>query len=295
MILMNRKFRDEKEYIVIAANLMHELLYGSYYLFSGINKSSVYLNNIYLPIWDRRTCFPQIIFTITALSGSGLIALSSAIDRFLAVIIPIRYMGFSTNYAIWLTSSIYMTILIVLVISTIIVSNNDYGSVQITSTCEFSGTTYPIINAIVRILRAGTTIIGLCLYFPITWKLREIFYGTGSFQQISQAQRKNLIRYNIIVSAIVLNELFLTVLPDVILIFLPDTPYRYALFTLTLVKDLINVIVINFMQKHLYLHYLNKILRTAMSTRIEPSIAIPCLSKALRILLIETVQHIIWL
>uniref|UniRef100_A0A914D4J7 G-protein coupled receptors family 1 profile domain-containing protein n=1 Tax=Acrobeloides nanus TaxID=290746 RepID=A0A914D4J7_9BILA len=114
-----------------------------------------------------------------------------------------------------------MTILLVLVISTIIVSNNDYGSVQITSTCEFSGSTFPIINAI----------------------------------------RKNLIRYNIIVSAIVLNELFLTVLPDIILIILPDTPYRYALFTLTLVKDLINVIVINFMQKHLYLHYLNKIVK----------------------------------
>uniref|UniRef100_A0A914CXR3 C-type lectin domain-containing protein n=1 Tax=Acrobeloides nanus TaxID=290746 RepID=A0A914CXR3_9BILA len=79
--------------------------------------------------------------------------------------------------------------------------SSDYANFPIAGTCEFSGATYPKVTEIVRGTRAAATIIGLFLYVPITMKLRHVVLANAQYSNLSHAQIKNLIRYNIIASS----------------------------------------------------------------------------------------------
>uniref|UniRef100_A0A914CDF3 G-protein coupled receptors family 1 profile domain-containing protein n=1 Tax=Acrobeloides nanus TaxID=290746 RepID=A0A914CDF3_9BILA len=156
-------------------------------------------------------------------------------------------------------------VLPVLLASLIIVNGEEYGSTEIPGNCEFSGATYPIINDFVRIVRASATLIGILIYIPITIRLRKVFHNNGSFKVLSLAQRKNLIRYNLIVSSMVINELLLIVVPDLILVLWPDANFRMYLFDVTALKGLVNVCIIIFLQKELRNYYLENFFKKVIN------------------------------
>uniref|UniRef100_A0A914CLI3 G protein-coupled receptor n=1 Tax=Acrobeloides nanus TaxID=290746 RepID=A0A914CLI3_9BILA len=146
----------------------------------------------------------------------------------------------------------YSPAILILIASIIIVySNEAYRTAETFGVCEISGATFPIINEMIRGVQLGTTIIGVLLYIPITVKLIQVFRPNSSFANLNPYQRRNLLRYNCIVSLMVANELFLIVIPHIILIFWPDTDARYVLFVSNLVKGLVNVAIIFFPQKEL--------------------------------------------
>ena len=84
-----------------------------------------------IPMWTRGSCFKTLhvmLFTIT-FPGSGLMALVLAIDRLLAVYIPIRYLSFSRNYAFYLSSAGYSIVIPCFIASVMITyGSSDYAN-----------------------------------------------------------------------------------------------------------------------------------------------------------------------
>uniref|UniRef100_A0A914E1Z3 G protein-coupled receptor n=1 Tax=Acrobeloides nanus TaxID=290746 RepID=A0A914E1Z3_9BILA len=110
---------------------------------------------------------------------------------------------------------------------------------QIAGTCEFAGTSYPLVNEITRGSRALFTIVGVLLYIPITLRTHKVYQAKGQYAQLKLSQRKKLIRYNIIVSIMVINEIILIVIPDTLLVVWPVQmdKIRYPLSIMTIFKS----------------------------------------------------------
>uniref|UniRef100_A0A914CN48 G-protein coupled receptors family 1 profile domain-containing protein n=1 Tax=Acrobeloides nanus TaxID=290746 RepID=A0A914CN48_9BILA len=130
-------------------------------------------------------------------------------------------------------------------------------------------------NEIVRATRASSTLIGVLLYIPITIKIRLVVRATdqASEHSISPGQLKQLIRYNVIVCLIILNEFILIVVPDFVIIVWPNTPLKNILFSLTLTKSLITVLIMLIAQEELrfqcytvIIYLFNRITRTSVNT-----------------------------
>jgi NhaP-type Na+/H+ and K+/H+ antiporter len=87
-----------------------------------------------IPFSNRGVCFQtvHVILMIITFPGSGLMTLALALDRCLAVYVPLRYLRFSRGYAVLISSLGYSLALPVFVYALIrTYGNADYGNVQV--------------------------------------------------------------------------------------------------------------------------------------------------------------------
>lgn len=84
-----------------------------------------------MPISNRASCFHLLFPLVIVFPGSGLMALTLAIDRLLSVYKPAKYLKFSINYAVYLALIGYSMVLPVLLASLIIVNGEEYGSTEV--------------------------------------------------------------------------------------------------------------------------------------------------------------------
>jgi hypothetical protein len=87
-----------------------------------------------IPFSNRGVCIQtlHVILMIITFPGSGLITLALALDRCLAVYVPLRYLSFSRGYAVLISSLGYSLALPVFVYALIrTYGNPDYGNVQV--------------------------------------------------------------------------------------------------------------------------------------------------------------------
>lgn len=155
IIFSSRKFRIQKEYIMLAANFFHEILAGSASFIAGIWRLEVYWNNtcksrglspkipifffllstfLDIPYLTRGLCFysPHLLLFIIVFPGSGLVTMFTSIDRLLAITIPIRYYKFSRRYALFLMGGGYSLVLGFLIVAAIIVyATPGYASIPV--------------------------------------------------------------------------------------------------------------------------------------------------------------------
>uniref|UniRef100_A0A7E4VBN7 G_PROTEIN_RECEP_F1_2 domain-containing protein n=1 Tax=Panagrellus redivivus TaxID=6233 RepID=A0A7E4VBN7_PANRE len=252
VIYLNRQLRRQKEYILFAANMLSDGIFGLNYLTSGMRRLMIlYSEDQYLELYSRWECFlvyHSILFVIST-PLVGILSLFTSLDRFFAVTFPARYYSWSNQYAFLLTFLAFL-----LSIPTLIAAG--IGSYQhrdvydVTSLCILNDSITPSMTYIIRVIRIGCAMTSLLLYVIIAKKVYKILQPQNTNTSIKTAQnRRRLKAMTITFSLITANDIVFFVIPDSISFFYSQG--NYLLYTLNCTKGIVNIFIFLYTQREL--------------------------------------------
>ncbi|KAH7712024.1 Protein Y40B10A.5 [Aphelenchoides avenae] len=216
VILLSKRFRTQREYVVLSANMLFDALYGLNFFLGSIWQLRIYyFSGDYVRLFTTFRCasMPHSLLALLTMPGSGTIILVATIDRLLTVLFPFNYPRLPRWYSLGLMFVGYFFPVPVLV-STLIQTAQQ--STEIPELCILPiWMPFPLLMTDVY-TGLFATVIAVLLYAPILFRVYKLHKNRGETSKITLRERQRIIRTTMTVVLIMTSHLGLLVLPDTV-------------------------------------------------------------------------------
>uniref|UniRef100_A0A7E4VVA9 G_PROTEIN_RECEP_F1_2 domain-containing protein n=1 Tax=Panagrellus redivivus TaxID=6233 RepID=A0A7E4VVA9_PANRE len=190
IILLTPKFFRQKEYMLLAFNVMFDAFFGLQYLLSGIHYLTVAVSNEFVPLVPRLACYSRVsvLLMIFVIPGMGLMAMANALDRLFMITFIGKYKKFGLFYPICIFGVVLLCCLPTTITALITVLAAPYELVQ--GNCLVRSAIPNWLYIVLRSIRIMTTLIAALLYLPILIKIRKTLKSSGAIEGTQRKQFK---------------------------------------------------------------------------------------------------------
>ncbi|KAF1752673.1 hypothetical protein GCK72_019228 [Caenorhabditis remanei] len=251
-LFTNRQLRAQKEFIVIGACLFFDVIFGITYFSAGVYRAIVVFVYEKFPLVSMWDCFMTIHnqFFIFITIMAGIVLVFTAIDRFICVFFPIRYIKLHVEYAYMLMFLPYLIIL-PLWIPAAIGAYENYSVKNFTMNCLMNQALTIDYYVLYRTIRIVSTIGCIFLYLPIFVKMcvrTQSIYNHTKIAPGSTKNGKRLLSMTKTVALITGSTVCLFTVPDLITYFSPFINSN-VMYLMNLNKGVVNLIIFLTTQK----------------------------------------------
>ncbi|VDK53277.1 unnamed protein product [Anisakis simplex] len=174
-LLLERKFRHQKQYQILAGCVTFDFLFGCAYFSTGVYRYNLKFTNEYVPLVSRFYCLNKVhdLLILFITPEAGIISLFVALDRAVSVFYPIKYLKLPPHYPLVLFVTSFSAIIPAYVTSYMAVIPSRYERNQ-SGMCFLKDTLPDNCYAILRWIRIVTSILAIAVYIPIACKIRKV-------------------------------------------------------------------------------------------------------------------------
>uniref|UniRef100_A0A7E4VW77 G_PROTEIN_RECEP_F1_2 domain-containing protein n=1 Tax=Panagrellus redivivus TaxID=6233 RepID=A0A7E4VW77_PANRE len=178
VILITPRFVKQKEYVLLALNVLFDALFGLQYLLAGTHLLTVTVTNEYLPVTTRLACYTKLYvqLMIVLTPAMGVIALANALDRLYLITFPGKYHKLTLAYPFFVVGGALLCC--VPTTATAFVTVISSASDPELGNCLVQDTIPKWLQFLLRIIRIVTTVVAIPLYLPIIIKIKKVPSGT---------------------------------------------------------------------------------------------------------------------
>uniref|UniRef100_A0A7E4ZYL9 G_PROTEIN_RECEP_F1_2 domain-containing protein n=1 Tax=Panagrellus redivivus TaxID=6233 RepID=A0A7E4ZYL9_PANRE len=248
VILVTPRFVKQKEYVLLAINVLFDAVFGLQYLLEGNYLLGVYTTyKDVIPMTTRWYCYTavasQIMIILTP--AIGLMAFANALDRLFMITYPGKYNKLGVSYPLLILCAVIICSLPTTIMAFIeVYAARDEEQPQ---TCLLQRTISPFLQYATRIIRIGATLAAVPLYIPILYKVRTVLRHSGA---VGNTQKRE-IKLTLTIALITVNQVALFTVPD-ILVLVSSASFVY--FVMNLNKGVINLFIILYCQRDIRHH-----------------------------------------
>ncbi|EYC32730.1 hypothetical protein Y032_0002g1067 [Ancylostoma ceylanicum] len=218
-MLTNKTLRIRREYQVMIGISVVNIVFGTAFVLSGVNRMAIIQENFYtgfplIPRWVCSTRYYVHLLTM-AYQLQGVLILTVAIDRLLAIMTPIKYLKFDTRYTIITATGPYFFVVFCTMVNAIITLQDD---TPVTPFCLTDRAVSKGFYYFILFLRIGCVFISALIYVVITAQLNKQFARMEKLQVAGResSQFRSIRRSTITVALSTVNAVILLLVPDVI-------------------------------------------------------------------------------
>ncbi|KAH7718170.1 Protein Y43F8C.13 [Aphelenchoides avenae] len=248
MILTNRRFRSQKEYVVIGANLLFDTLYGTSFFLTAVW-------NLYLQFSRYSTYFstllcallPYNLLGLFIIPGSGCIVLVTTIDRVTSVLWPFSYSRLRRVHLVALMAVGYALPTPMVAINVAYAANHPN---MVPPVCY--PTTWGSMDALRYMLyvSAVPTAISVVLYMPIIHRIYMLYKRKAEYAKMSRPERQRILRTTLTFVLIMTSHVGMLMVPDALISHVSPR-YIELLVYLRLTKGVVDVLIYFLTQRDL--------------------------------------------
>ncbi|EYC38856.1 hypothetical protein Y032_0690g1562 [Ancylostoma ceylanicum] len=217
--LTNNSLRTRREYQVIIGICFVDAVFGIAFVLTAINRLEIIQENFYtgIPQVPRCVCSTRYYVHLLTIAYQlqGVLTITVATDRFLAVMTPIRYLKFGTQYTVTILAGPYLYVAICTVINAVITLQDD---TPVSSFCLTVTAVSPTFYYYMLLLRISCVFISALIYVVIIAHLYKHFARIEKMQASSResSQFRSIRRSTITIGLSTVNAVLFLLLPDVI-------------------------------------------------------------------------------
>ncbi|KAL6737630.1 hypothetical protein Aduo_011257 [Ancylostoma duodenale] len=247
--LANSSLRIRREYQVIIGICLVDAVFGIAFVLTAISRLEIVQGNFHtgipqVPRWVCSTRYYVQLLTV-AYQLQGVLTLTVAIDRLLAVMAPIRYLKFGIQYTAIILAGPYLFVAICTVINAIITL---YDDTPVSSFCLTVTAVAPVFYSYMLLLRIGCVTISALIYVGIVAQLKKHVARIEKMQVASHetSQYRSIRRSTITIGLSMINAVLFLLLPDVIKyigIFDYSRSYVTTLYSLSMTNVVLNAFI----------------------------------------------------
>ncbi|CAJ0609697.1 unnamed protein product [Cylicocyclus nassatus] len=248
--LSNKKYRSQKDSLLIVGYLIFDTIFGLTYLCSGLYRILLVYAHAYkyFPISTKWGCIgtPAILFIVIT-PTAGIYAFVTALDRCYVAMFPFKYPQLNVRYALVVMFIPYVIALAPIIKALIGTYRHRYEEVN--SLCLLEDALTRQDFNILRILRVVLTLSCVIIYVPVTIRMyqnirahQKLANNTGGRSQ------KRLLRMTITIFLVTSNTIFMFTIPDLILLSQPNFGAN-IFYILNLNKGVVNILIFIATQK----------------------------------------------
>ncbi|KAF8354593.1 hypothetical protein PRIPAC_96216 [Pristionchus pacificus] len=251
IIVCHKSIRQQKEYLIYAGCMFFDVIFGLTYLSSGAFRLKVANENTYFPMTTKYECMMTVhnFLFVYITPGAGILVFVTAIDRFIGVFFPTKYMLLRTRYVYCLLFLIFTIPLIAIPIAVFTSMPYNVDCDQHAACILSQAITYQVYLGL-RLIRIIGSLACVLFYVPISIKIFYNVSRASSAAYMATSQNRRLIRMTVTVILVTVNTICLYVVPDIILLFNPSTP-SFAFYLMNMSKGLVNIVIFLVTQKTL--------------------------------------------
>ncbi|CTQ86943.1 G-protein coupled receptors family 1 profile domain-containing protein [Caenorhabditis elegans] len=248
-LFTNRQLRAQKEFVIIGACLFFDVIFGITYFSAGVYRAILVIIYDRFPLVSMWDCFMTVHnqFFILIVVMAGITLVFTAIDRFICVFFPFRYLKLHIEYAYMLMFLPYL-IVIPLWIPAAIGAYDNYSVKNFTMNCLMNQSLPLDLYTLYRTIRILTTIACIFIYLPIFIKMCISIYNHTKFAPGSTKNGKRLLSMTKTVAMITGSTICLFTVPDLITYFSPMISSN-VLYLMNLNKGVVNLFIFLTTQK----------------------------------------------
>ncbi|GMT07303.1 hypothetical protein PENTCL1PPCAC_29477, partial [Pristionchus entomophagus] len=251
IIICHKSIRQQKEYLIYAGCMFFDVIFGLTYLSSGAYRLKIANENEKYPMTTKFDCMMTVhnFFFVYVTPGAGILVFVTAIDRFIGVFFPTKYIMLRTRYVYCLLFLIFSIPLIALPIAVFTSMPYNVDCDQHAACILSQAITYQVYLGL-RLVRIIGSLACVLFYVPISVRIFANVTRASSVAYMATSQNRRLIRTTVTVILVTLNTICLYVVPDIILLFNPLTP-SFAFYLMNMSKGLVNIVIFLVTQKTL--------------------------------------------
>uniref|UniRef100_A0A914CHT1 G-protein coupled receptors family 1 profile domain-containing protein n=1 Tax=Acrobeloides nanus TaxID=290746 RepID=A0A914CHT1_9BILA len=204
--MTNKNLRKEKVIVIYLANILYDAFFTLGFVSAGIFRLNLHYNesNIFYNPW---ICFNtvQAYFWIIFTPATGLIVLTSALDRLISVTYPLKYRCWNKRYMICI-SLLPFVLSIPFWVFIGIQSYTIGDQYKVPVSCNILNGDMPGLSYHLRSIRLASSFIAILLYLPILYKIYELTMKT-SIPKTNTSEQKKLLRSTLTIGLFAANEL----------------------------------------------------------------------------------------
>ncbi|GMR60991.1 hypothetical protein PMAYCL1PPCAC_31186, partial [Pristionchus mayeri] len=250
-IICHKAIRQQKEYLIYAGCMFFDVLFGLTYLSSGAYRLKIANENTIYPMTTKFGCMMTVhnFLFVYITPGAGILVLITAIDRFIGVFFPTKYIVLRTRYVYFLLFLIFTIPLLGIPVAVLTSKAYNVECDQHAACILSQAVTYQVYLGL-RITRILGSLACVLFYVPISIKIFLNVSRASSVAYMATSQNRRLIRMTVTVILVTVNTICLYVVPDIYLLFNPNTP-TFAFYLMNMSKGLVNIVIFLVTQKTL--------------------------------------------
>ncbi|KAL6737631.1 hypothetical protein Aduo_011258 [Ancylostoma duodenale] len=255
--LANSSFRVRREYQVIIGICFVDAVFGAAFVLTAVSRLNIIQENFHtgipqVPRWVCSTRYYVQLLTM-AYQLQGVLTLTVATDRLLAVMVPLKYLKFDIQYTVMTLTGPYLFVAVCTIINVIITMQDD---TPVSSFCFTGDAVSPAFYCYMLLLRIGCVTISALTYIVIAVHMKKHFARIEKTQVASResSQFRSIRRSTITVGLSTVNAVLFLLLPDIIKymgIFNYSRSYVTTLYSLSMTNVVLNAFIFAYRHKEI--------------------------------------------
>ncbi|GMT36352.1 hypothetical protein PFISCL1PPCAC_27649, partial [Pristionchus fissidentatus] len=251
LIICHKSIRQQKEYLIYAGCMFFDVFFGLTYLSAGAYRLKIADETILYPNTTKYGCMMTVhnFLFVYITAGAGVLVIVTAIDRFIGVFFPTKYIVLRARYVYFLLFIIFTLPLLGIPVAVLTSYPHRYACDQ-HAACVLSQAVIYEVYLGLRLARILGSFACVFIYIPISIRIFQNVARTSSVAYMATSQNRRLIRTTVTVILVTVNTICLYVVPDIYLLFNPKTP-TFAFYLMNMCKGLVNILIFLVTQKTL--------------------------------------------
>ncbi|KAH7693837.1 Protein Y40B10A.5, partial [Aphelenchoides avenae] len=250
VVLLNKRFRSQKEYVVLGANMLFDALYGCSFLLNALWALKLYyFEGEYIELYTPYQCstMVQSLLMLLTMPGSGTVILAATVDRLFSVTFPFAYSRMSRLYALAIMLAGYAMPLPTLLLTVIKAQNTEK---TLTKDCFIVTWMETDVLTADQYLGVSSTLVAVLFYAPIVYRVYRLYKHKSAHIQLGQRERQRILRTTMTVVLIMVSHVGMLVVPDTMMSFASPSLFVVAVYVRA-AKGAVDVFIYLLMQRDL--------------------------------------------